>query len=182
MADKEYIEVASWYKGVANAIRSKKGTSEPILRDNFASEIESISVGSTLPYYDGTVVIEKAESVLGLRKFKSILNFNGIIVVNGIEEFSPFIQHEPNQITIDVVNIGGNNVSKLIPYHFSDAEGVSLLGIATLTVDGELGDDVYNELFGAVDIDHITGVTIDVISCGTNVEQWLLANTEGVSV
>ena len=61
--DTEYIEVASWYTSVANAIRSKKGTTAPILRDNFASEIELISVGADVPEYDGTVIIEKAESL-----------------------------------------------------------------------------------------------------------------------
>ena len=73
MLDKEYIEKSSWYTSVADAIRNKKGTTDPILRDDFASEISSISVGEETPYYDGTVIIEKAESALGLRRFKETL-------------------------------------------------------------------------------------------------------------
>ena len=62
MLDKEYIEKSSWYTSVADAIRNKKGTTDPILRDDFASEISSITGGGETPYYDGTVIIEKAES------------------------------------------------------------------------------------------------------------------------
>lgn len=62
MLDKEYIEKSSWYTSVADAIRNKKGTTDPILRDDFASEISSITGGDTTPYYDGTVIIEKAEA------------------------------------------------------------------------------------------------------------------------
>ena len=62
MLDKEYLEKASWYTSVADAIRNKKGTTDPILRDDFASEISSITGGGETPEYDGTVIIEKAES------------------------------------------------------------------------------------------------------------------------
>ena len=47
MTDTEYIEKSSWYTGVANAIRSKKGTSEPINRDDFEREIRGIEAGIT---------------------------------------------------------------------------------------------------------------------------------------
>lgn len=47
MLDKEYIEKSSWYKSVADAIRNKKGTTDPILRDDFASEISSITGGGS---------------------------------------------------------------------------------------------------------------------------------------
>lgn len=43
--DTIYTEKSSWYKSVADAIRNKKGISAPILRDNFAREILSISGG-----------------------------------------------------------------------------------------------------------------------------------------
>jgi hypothetical protein len=72
--DTIYTEKSSWYKSVADAIRNKKGTSAPILRDDFAREIESISVGEEVAEYDGTVVIEKAESGLGLRRFKDTMS------------------------------------------------------------------------------------------------------------
>lgn len=61
--DTIYTEKSSWYKSVADAIRNKKGTSAPILRDDFAREIESISVGEEVAEYDGTVIIEKVVRV-----------------------------------------------------------------------------------------------------------------------
>jgi hypothetical protein len=45
--DTIYTEKSSWYKSVADAIRNKKGTTDPILRDDFASEIESIQGGGS---------------------------------------------------------------------------------------------------------------------------------------
>ena len=40
-----YIVKDSWLSGVADAIREKRNTTEPILSDNFASEIKSIESG-----------------------------------------------------------------------------------------------------------------------------------------
>ena len=62
-----YIEKASWYKRVADAIRAKKGTSELISRDDFAAEIEGISGGSSECSGDHVIEVDElpAEGVEG---------------------------------------------------------------------------------------------------------------------
>lgn len=91
MLDKEYLEKASWYKSVADAIRNKKGTTDPILRDDFASEIEGISGGGDTPYYDGTVIIE---------------NVGDLPYENGILKAGTYVFNE----TINLSNIGGEEI------------------------------------------------------------------------
>ena len=169
--DTEYIEVASWYTRVANAIRSKKGTSEPILRDDFASEIESISVGSTLPVYDGTVVIEKAESVLGLRRFKesmSNVDISNMTSLENLFEAYGFVIEDVeveegyfvNALTCTFVEQGETRVGARGNY-----DGGSELVVIPLT-----------DLVSLIS-------TFNVLStANSTVDEWLLANTEGVSV
>lgn len=43
----EYTSFGDWLSSIANAIRSKKGTTDKIVPINFANEIESIEVGGS---------------------------------------------------------------------------------------------------------------------------------------
>lgn len=82
--DKEYLEKASWYKSVADAIRSKKGTTEPILRDDFPSAIEGIETGGgvTIEEYDGTVAFAD-NSIIGTWVFNNIINMPDVEHTSG---------------------------------------------------------------------------------------------------
>lgn len=49
------LQIKPFLKGIADAIRNKKGTTESINAQNFASEIESIETGSGLTGYSGEI-------------------------------------------------------------------------------------------------------------------------------
>ena len=182
MLDKEYIEKSSWYTSVADAIRNKKGTTDPILRDDFASEISSISVGEETPYYDGTVIIEKAESVLGLRRFKSLDTINAVDISDKSYDETIIDDYAFNiteiSFTVEDVTLTISKISCMLHW---------VLGY------GEVGDYIFGYDNG--DIGHwiligIRGLEMNeafnqfnvLSTANTTVDEWLLANTEGVSV
>lgn len=69
-----YIASDAELVGIANAIRSKKGTSNPIPFTNFASEIESISGGDTPSTYPEYVETEKEAVAARLRTLLASIN------------------------------------------------------------------------------------------------------------
>ena len=135
----------------------------------------------TLPEYDGTVIIEKANSVLGLRRFKDTwqLPESGEVVF----DFSTTFTENGTTITLmcdKIVGHLGNDrwgadinviaTSPIIP----DATFPIQAPLATVGVNsaGEYTIEYTYESFR----------TINVINCDDVAEKWLLANTEGVSV
>ena len=91
MLDKEYLEKASWYTSVADAIRNKKGTTDPILRDDFASEISSITGGGSGGECSGNHIIEVDE-----------------LPTENIDESATYQETKFNKI---VANMGGSIVA-----------------------------------------------------------------------
>ena len=128
--------------------------------------------GTHLPEYDGTVIIEKANKLLGLRRLKENVDvsfegetifylvfesngkkFNAIGIENGaiifIGEISP--TSPPEQV---IVGMNGSIVA-------TDYMEINIIATSiTMEYEGE-------------------SMTIELSAEG---EQWLLANTEGVSV
>lgn len=123
--------------------------------------------------YDGTVIIEKAESVLGLRKLKA--DFTPIEITDDtLTAEQLFTMYG---MTIDTGDTG-NGVTCI----FNNAI-VGLMCVARHSVDGEtkymeLLDEGVDELVDAWVNDGIEIITTN----NTTVNEWLLANTEGVSV
>jgi hypothetical protein len=176
--DTIYTEKSSWYKSVADAIRNKKGTSAPILRDDFAREIESISVGEALEEYDGTVIIEKAESVLGLRRFKeSIIPFGDLAGDDVFDEEFSTIKYNENYFTIAPVSDDKSIIHGLTPIY-------NINGSDFFYVDYEETVLDYRIITPAPALNIVENLgTFNVLStANSRVDEWLLANTEGVSV
>ena len=174
MLDKEYIEKSSWYTSVADAIRNKKGTTDPILRDDFASEISSISVGEETPYYDGTVIIEKAESVLGLRRFKESVNsVKSISIADPPEVYQEF--YNTNSFDIEPITFEGETITKMCCAFTSVESGEAIIPIFSPTFD-----------WGPLPISELTelGLTIFTATSTANnkVDEWLRNNTEPINL
>lgn len=165
-----YIEQKTWYEGVANAIRTKKGTTAPILSDNFASEILSIPTGETTPYFDGEIIIEKAqEGVLGLRRFKE--SVNSITAVETIDNTSLTLNYgiaiEPIYIEDDDLTIQGFTCV----YDYNSTQYTTII-----LAEGSFFEIPFENLTF-----YVSEFTV-IESSNTTVDEWLLANTEGVSV
>lgn len=137
------------------------------------------SLGSTLPEYDGTVIIEKAESVLGLRRFKETVTPISEYIGTGtdIEGLASFCE----QLSFDIEPIEG--------VYIEDATFTKMTCVFTAIVDGEtllvyglyMGDDFWVADDLSNPVEPITQFNILSTSNAT-VDEWLLANTEGVSV
>ena len=186
MLDKEYIEKSSWYTSVADAIRNKKGTTGPILRDDFASEISSITGGDTTPYYDGTVIIEKAESVLGLRRFKENLTpiEHNSAVTDQWGYFAVYadLHFDIEPVTIDELGITVYGMTPLV--NFTDNN--SSTDYPKMVISATASDGSTERTVMSVDFSNgngVAGLVVNVLStANATVDEWLLANTEGVSV
>ena len=129
--------------------------------------------------YDGTVIIEKAESVLGLRRFK--------------DTYTPFADVEDgtdeafyNENHFDITPIENSDIvygmspivnliseeygpipAIILDYYNSSSDTRSITGLPLLAIGGDL------TFFGDVNV---------LSTSNTSVYEWLLANTEGVSV
>jgi hypothetical protein len=110
----------------------------------------------TLPEYDGTVIIEKAESVLGLRRFKDTIDIVSLADENTDHQFRFSCQGtEYEQFYLDEDDNG-----LFLSYGYENP--------------------VYYNSSGWVNDDD---KTINVLEPVYDfLEEWLLANTEGVSV
>lgn len=164
---------------IACAIRSKCGKNEPIKVCEFADEIETIKAGEELPEYDGTVIIEKAESVLGLRRFKETMSNIEPPTDFTEEGFTNFYNN--NSISIETLVLS----EKEELYGFTppfEAEG-AIYSIIYYNNDTTIeGGDI---LILPYDFETLKSWFTEFTVTATNnstVEQWLLANTEGVSV
>lgn len=57
------MSLSQFLTNIANAIRSKKGTTESILAANFATEIENLETGGASEYFKNTLEVETSGSV-----------------------------------------------------------------------------------------------------------------------
>ena len=116
----------------------------------------------TLPEYDGTVIIEKAESVLGLRRFKETIDLDTLPDLGGASGIiADFTCQDIAYATMVEVGMDGDTY---LCYYTSDSTRVDAYSITT-----GWQDEAYR--------------LINVISCeDETAKAWLLANTEGVSV
>lgn len=130
--------------------------------------------GTPLPEYDGTVIIEKAESPLGLKKFNDTLTY---IVLS--EQPSSTEYYNSNYITITPKNIETGDGSIATFYGFTPLYIVD--GVIGVMADVQIGS---LRLITPMTNPHgLEGETFEVLSVANDtVAEWLLANTEGVSV
>lgn len=124
--------------------------------------------------YDGTVIIEKANSVLGLRRFKDSVTEIDTIDTSG-DEFETLI--EPYSFSIEPFVSDDLTVSKMT-CAFNIYDGTETAGpYVGLYFDNAGWEAVpfttANEFIGTFNITSTANSTVD---------EWLLANTEGVSV
>lgn len=138
----------------------------------------------TLPEYDGTVIIEKAESVLGLRRFKETIT--PILLSeepSSAEEYynANFIEVEPVYNPVTDTNSVASYIYGYTPIYSVDG-GVTLRLVAKMSLGEDMNID--NAMYMAVNVRVIPeGFEATVIStANTAVNEWVLANTEGVSV
>ena len=132
--------------------------------------------GTHLPEYDGTVIIEKAESgVLGLRRFKeSVENITTVNAMDGdintlMSEYGFTIEA---QNTIDMI-------SCVFYYAGASVGGASVQAVAYRYIE----DGAYSYFFVSLEEFLEALPTFNVTSIpNATVDEWLLANTEGVSV
>lgn len=129
----EYIVKDSWLTDVADAIREKKGSTDPILSDNFASEIESIESGGgesgenkLAKVLDGTVTEITASDLEGATKirdyaFFSCISLMSVDIPNSVTSIGKYAFSDcdsltsieiPNSVT-SIGNYAFNNCSKL---------------------------------------------------------------------
>ena len=188
--------------------------SDIVLKDksgvkNTYSDIETINIpdgnggfvkyslgGTPLPEYDGTVIIEKAESVLGLRRFKESVVPDGndydVGKLVGNESYiqnvwdTSFIEINPitktiEDITVTVLGFTTFFVSTnsaypdspltLVKTHVS--EGDKILFFTTSFAEIISGTEILPSLANGFDV---------LSTANSTVDEWLLDNTEGVSV
>lgn len=151
--------------------------------------------GIDTPEYDGTVVIEK-DSVLRLRKFKPYANltsdytFKSSDLIQDIVDWSINNSFEitPLEISIDGGEMTISGFS--IPFNFVDNTkgetyisccayvGTETDGIVMAPIFASLGD---TNLFKELVENYINEFNV-ISTTNTDVDNWLLTNTEGVSV
>ena len=144
--------------------------------------------GTPLPEYDGTVIIEKADSVLGLRRIITnnlssnlgTFAFDFTTEMNIDEEMADYIGIEAGLVTI--------TCDALTVEYYSEERGNALLYNCVSSspdlssaISFPYSQYVWNEAEGFSNGEEMS--YINVIKCeDETAKAWLLANTEGVSV
>ena len=129
--------------------------------------------GGSKPLYDGTVVIEKAESVLGLRRFKENLSVYGTYSVNETFEET----YNKGFVTIEAIILGTDTLYGFTPL-YTGSDGAQNFVIDYKSSMGErvfvnMPAEFFLQVFNEFNVLSTSNSTVD---------EWLLANTEGVSV
>lgn len=119
--------------------------------------------GTPLPEYDGAVIIEKAESVLGLRRFKETIDLDTLPNLDGASGvIADFTCQDIAYALMISINLGDGTT--YLSYYTSDSTRVDVYSATT---------GWQNEAYR----------TVNITKCDDeNAIAWLLANTEGVSV
>lgn len=159
-----------------------------LIAENIKSGVSILGVegthkggGEALPEYDGTVIIEKANSGLRLRRFKETITSEGLMTLTTEDEMVSYIEDVKARIYISEISLAGGQIIYIVPLYL-EAEGMSILQVIGYTANNE-GYMLEQSLNGTTSGGNLLdGVSVNVLSCGANVEAWLLANTEGVSV
>ena len=121
--------------------------------------------GTHLPEYDGTVIIEKAESVLGLRRFKE--SVTPYLTITSEDELPSFYTEH----YFDIPTLG--DINRMTPCVVGDGEICVVVGNETEPLNVMTLFDVNLYFPDGFEILSTSNSTVD---------EWLLANTEGVSV
>jgi hypothetical protein len=137
------------------------------------SEFTVNVAGDATPYFDGEIIIEKAqEGVLGLRKLNDVLS---IITV---EESSNVVTNEElfnnYGFSIEPITIEGTQVIGLSCYFYYAPTEAKFFLVKT---DTDYFEFPIENIYGA-GLNQFTVTSTN----STTVDEWLLANTEGVSV
>ena len=137
--------------------------------------------------YDGTVIIEKAESVLGLRRLKPSDELQIFITETIPSAASLYMEEVFNRgyFTVEASQNGETQTLKISPLNsvtFEDTGG---------TIQCVILESQYNEtttIYTPMTLDNLIEygwfeLDLNIVAfSNADVEQWLLANTEGVSV
>lgn len=136
--------------------------------------------GEARPYFDGTVIIEKAESVLGLRRFKDIMT-----TINN----EPFPYDTTDEEVINPYSFDVEGVIEIFDEIIQVTKMTCLLNVTNALGTGTLYAlyFYYNDEWGMVYFEGqgwtFPELNIPFTITSTNgYDEWLLANTEGVSV
>lgn len=115
--------------------------------------------------YDGTVIIEKAESVLGLRRFKGVLTSTDSVNAN--------VDYTVNGITYNKIIADFDGGIYCVIFQNTETESVAYAYFSEAVAEQDIVKGWQNEAYRDT----------NVISCDDETAKaWLLANTEGVSV
>lgn len=178
--------------------------SDIVLKDksgvkNTYSDIETINIpdgkggfvkyslgGTHLPEYDGTVIIEKGESVLGLRRYIDLataepINDTPLEYASEATEdiLAPYIYDIESIILTDGEVVPATQMTTLLS--MNNATNTGTINIVMFKVEGNW----MGILQSVLDTDYAVfiGMKYNVLStANATVDEWLLANTEGVSV
>ncbi len=131
--------------------------------------------GTHLPEYDGTVIIEKAESVLGFRRFKEGLVTPTVFDTISADNVSDFYTN--NLIKISEISVNDITFNEFTPLVNFDGTELIIVGY-----NGEVVEGTPFSNFNAILILNNEGVFNVISTTNSTVDEWLLANTEGVSV
>lgn len=144
--------------------------------------------GESLLTYDGTVIIEKANSVLGLRRLKDSWFTNYIANVGEFDKSSQTemqnvynqygIEIEPTELTLNGITATLLGLTATFAYVESDVLPNTITWVGKINLNGA---EMYTTTDNSTFTDILTQFTVTSTSNST-VDEWLLANTEGVSV
>ncbi len=157
-----------------------------LIAENIKSGVSILGVkgthegGGETPYYDGTVIIEKAESVFGLRRFKETVDTVGSFEFTEVTDYSAYLNEYDFDIEpiVDETADGTEYITKLsCAYTVLLGDGETYA--CTLAKVEENG----NTVIAPIPISRLLEETFNILStANSTVDEWLLANTEGVSV
>lgn len=140
------------------------------------SEVEEISL------YDGTVIIEKA-GVRGLRRFKDILTPDENASYDGENSEELLANYGINITPIIKDGVAVSKISAFIKYTPEYSSGGENDGVIVARMVADDGTTIVRGVSYPGVLEMLGTNTIDVLSTANNtVDEWLLANTEGVSV
>lgn len=187
--DPTFATISAKIRSLISKSNAKTGESDADLTTAVDKLIAGYGTGGdTTPYYDGTVIIEKAESVLGIRRFKDVLDVS-IATLN--EPFTlnvegVYLHNDPEPVSFTSLELNNIDLGDGVAIQQSVLIPLDVNSGFPIYVNGYMDGNTYNHEWGAVIMgwaDEETARLINITKCDDETAKaWLLANTEGVSV